>query len=488
MFYFFFSVVLLPALAIFYVIYQRYLHPLAGIPGPFWASLSRLWLVKHCRDGDMHRVMIALHERHGKLIRIGPNELSIADIDAIKTVYAAGTKFRKSEWYGVWQGHRKFDLFAERDERLHGQQRRLVSRPYSMESLKDLEPYVDDAVRVFLSNMEKSKGQSIDMGNWVQLFAFDVIGEVTFSKPFGFMENGRDDGSFKAIQAALWSASWLGQVPWVYWMHDRLMPYIGNHLSVNNRHGGLRTFAATEVSSRKERGSGRKDILSKLFTIHDERPGEFDHAAVVSMATSNIFAGSDTTAVSTRAIIYYLLKNPLCKQKLIDEIDTFRAQGKISDPVSLSEADNMPYLQAVMWEALRCHPAVGLTLARVVPSEGATIDGHFIPSGTIVGANPWVVHRIKDIYGEDVGTFRPERWLEDKNGDKRRYFLTFGAGARMCLGRNISWMEMSKLIPTLFMHYEIELTNPEAEWTEKNWWFVMQSGVNCILQPRKLQV
>jgi len=71
------------------------------------------------------------------------------------------------------------------------------------------------------------------------------------------------------------------------------------------------------------------------------------------MATSNIFAGSDTTAISTRAIIYYLLKNPIAKQKLVDEVDDRKRQGRLSDPVKLAEADSMPYLQAVMYEALR---------------------------------------------------------------------------------------------------------------------------------------
>lgn len=58
-----------------YVFYQRFLSPLAGIPGPFWASLSPWWMVKHSWAGDMHRVMPRLHERHGKLVRTGPNEL-----------------------------------------------------------------------------------------------------------------------------------------------------------------------------------------------------------------------------------------------------------------------------------------------------------------------------------------------------------------------------------------------------------------------------
>ena len=78
----------------------------------------------------------------------------------------------KSEWYSVFQGNRKFDLFAERDEQLHGIQRRLVSHTYAMESLKTLEPGVKDSVSLFLAKMKQLQGQAIDMGVWVQLFAF----------------------------------------------------------------------------------------------------------------------------------------------------------------------------------------------------------------------------------------------------------------------------------------------------------------------------
>jgi cytochrome P450 len=137
----------------------------------------------------------------------------------------------------------------------------------------------------------------------------------------------------------------------------------------------------SEVTSRKERGSDRNDILSKLFKVHNDKPEQFDQMGVISMATSNIAAGSDTTAISIRAIIYYLLKNPNTLQKLRDEIDQRRKEGKLSDPVKLNEADDMPYLQAVMYEALRLHPAVGMTLPRVVPEGGCEIGGVFLPAG-----------------------------------------------------------------------------------------------------------
>lgn len=80
--------------------------------------------------------------------------------------------------------------------------------------------------------------------------------------------------------------------------------------------------------------------------------------------------------------------------------------------------------------------------------------------------------------------FRPDRWLKEDTGDMRRFFFAFGSGARMCLGRNISWLEMSKLIPALFLHYNLELADAEAEWSETCYWFVMQSGLKVVVSKR----
>jgi cytochrome P450 len=298
----------------------------------------------------------------------------------------------------------------------------------------------------------------------------DVVGGLTFSKRFGFLERGADDGSFRNIEGALRSAAWLGQMPWIYWLNDYLTPVLGNRLGIAARHGSIRKFAAQQVDSRKEKDHGQyHDLLSRLFEVHKEKPNEMNDNAVLSMATSNVFAGSDTTAISLRSIIYYLLKNPLCKEKFVSEIDERKKRGKLSDPVKLEEANEMPYLQACMYEALRLHPAVGMSLPRVVPVDGIEIDGKFLPAGTIVGVNPWVVHRDQEVFGEEVETFRPERWLERDRSDMDRFFFAFGSGARVCLGRNISWMEMSKLVPTLFSKFDLQLANPEASWKETCW-------------------
>ena len=353
-----------------------------------------------------------------------------------------------------------------------------------MESLKDLEPYVDDAVAAFLSKLSKLQEQPINMALWAQLFAFDVVGEVTFSKRFGFMDAGQDDGSFAQIDNALRSAAWVGQVPWLYWLHDWISPYIGNRLGITARHGSLRSFAAKEVDARKTRGSDHRDILEKLFEVHRDKPEEMNDMAVLSMATSNVFAGSDTTAISIGSVLYHLCCNRQAKDKLMEEIVATQKDGQIGKTVAMDVARAMPYLQACLYEALRLFPAVGMTLPRVTPPEGIEIDGRFIPGGTVVGANPWVVHQDKDVFGEDVTAFRPERWIESDSSEMHRFFFAFGAGARVCLGKNLGWLEMSKLIPLLLLNFDIELADPRVALGEKAWWFVKQEGLIMKVRAR----
>jgi hypothetical protein len=150
----------------------------------------------------------------------------------------------------------------------------------------------------------------------------DVIGEVTFSRRLGFIDAQKNDGTLWRIKNASQSGSWIGQVPWLYWFHHRIIPIVGNLLAINVRHGCLRTFAVLEIQSRKDRGSDHEDITSKLFDIQRGKSKDFREADITSMAASNIMAGSDTTVISLRVTIYHLLKNREDKRQLLEEIET----------------------------------------------------------------------------------------------------------------------------------------------------------------------
>jgi cytochrome P450 len=135
----------------------------------------------------------------------------------------------------------------------------------------------------------------------------------------------------------------------------------------------------------------------------------------------------------------------------------------------------------------RLHPATGLPLWRVVPSPGATISSHFFPAGTIVGLNTWVAHYNTHVFGSDAATFRPERWLEAPPEQLKRmdaYYVPFGLGSRTCLGRHISEIEMSKLIPRLVREFEFEIIK-EGEWETQNYWFVKPT--DFVLKVKKFE-
>lgn len=169
------------------------------------------------------------------------------------------------------------------------------------------------------------------------------------------------------------------------------------------------------------------------------------YLAVVHLST-NVFAGSDTTAIALRAIIYFLCRHPACTDRMMTEIVEADQKGSLSKPISYKEASTLlPYMGAVVREAMRLHPSVGLLMERHVPAGGLDIHGHHLPAGTVVGINPWVTNRNEEAFPMPE-SFRPERWLEASDANRKRmdmiWELNFGGGSRKCIGRNISWIEI----------------------------------------------
>lgn len=197
------------------------------------------------------------------------------------------------------------------------------------------------------------------------------------------MDEGVDDGAFTMIDNILQCANWVGHITWFYYICIWLAPIIGNRLAVTQRQGKLLQISQQNIKERKARGTDRNDMLEQLFEVQREKPDKFDDICVASMAASNIFAGSDSTSVSISAFLYHTLRNPDVKKRLIDEINEHAAKHNIphGSVFDLDVINNMPYLQACMYEALRCHPAVGVSLGRVVPAAGMQIGEQFIPGG-----------------------------------------------------------------------------------------------------------
>lgn len=80
-------------------------------------------------------------------------------------------------------------------------------KAFSMDVVVGLEPFADKCIDVLLRRLREvtNNGEKpINPVDWMQYFAFDVLGEINFSKDLGFMEKGYDlDGIIGAIGGIL---------------------------------------------------------------------------------------------------------------------------------------------------------------------------------------------------------------------------------------------------------------------------------------------
>ena len=124
-----------------------------------------------------------------------------------------------------------------------------------------------------------------------------------------------------------------------------------------------------------------KDFISIMFAMHDRDPTGFTQDDIRYHIIPSIGGGSDTTAITIGAVIYYLCKSETVLHKLRWELEQSRHARRLSHPVKWKEAQDCPYLQVVIKEAMRMCPGNGLPMPRIVPEGGLTLAGHSIPAG-----------------------------------------------------------------------------------------------------------
>ncbi|KAJ5573548.1 uncharacterized protein N7459_007975 [Penicillium hispanicum] len=471
--------------------------PLKDIPGPFWSRFTSLWYFNRVRKGQFEHDNIRLHQQYGAVVRVAPNQYSISDASAIKTVYGTGSRFAKAAWYDGWKHPQQWSVFSDRDIKRHSETRKTFTNLYSLSSLLHYEVFVDQCAEIFTQRLDEiaDNKQTFNLGHWFQCYAFDVIGNLTFGERFGFLDRGADiDGAIEAVHKMMMYSTLVGIYP--EW-HPRLFgflsqfkwsgaggrQYISDFVRDKIRKRGQQTDKTEKATSAT---TGPQDFLEKLLLARDKNPEKVTEFHLLMMGRSNVGAGSDTTAISLSGIMWYLLQNAEVFHKLRDEIDELTARGRCSANVTFKESQEMPYFQAVMKEALRMHSATGLPMWRVVPDGGAELNGRFFPAGTVVGVNTWVAHYDERIF-PDAKAFRPERWLEGESDPERlkamnQMYMPFGLGSRTCLGKHISILEMSKLIPRLVRDYDI--VPLRKTWSTQNYWFVKPTDFEVKIQKR----
>ncbi|CAI8592942.1 unnamed protein product [Vicia faba] len=149
-----------------------------------------------------------------------------------------------------------------------------------------------------------------------------------------------------------------------------------------------------------------------------------------------LIAGTDTSSITLEWAMANLLNNPNILKKAKDEFDTHMGQDYFIDEHDISK---LSYLQNIVYETLRLHPAAPLLLPHF-SSEDFTIEKYNIPQNTILMVNAWAIHRDPNLWTDPI-CFKPERF--EKEGEINK-LLSFGMGRRACPGENLAHRTVKK--------------------------------------------
>ncbi|OQV09709.1 hypothetical protein CLAIMM_13801 [Cladophialophora immunda] len=301
-------------------------------------------------------------------------------------------------------------------------------------------------------------------------FAADIMTMISFTEPWGFVRNSRDERGILG--------SWRKGLP-LFGFAGRCnsfrkilsIPGIGEKFlpsaTDKDGFGYLMNWADKEVSRREEKlGDGltsdQPDFLQHCLDARmDGKP--LSPVQKRAHVTLLIQAGADTTGTALGATLRFLALNPEKLKRAWEEIEAADRAGKLSDPIQYEETrEYLPFFCACIKEATRLCPPADNLFGRVVGKAGKVIDGHFLPPGTEITSNAYVVQRDPVLYGPDPEAFRPERWLDSKEkaAEMELHSFVFGIGPRICLGKDVAIIELHKLLPEIIRRFDIELVTP----------------------------
>ncbi|KAJ6577437.1 cytochrome P450 [Mycena capillaripes] len=462
------------------------LHPLAKYPGPLLCKVSKLWFTGIAMSGKQHLYYCELHQRYGDVVRIGPNELSFRYVNAIVPMMGSKGMPKGPWWDGRVPENREVrPLLALRDPEEHARRRRAWNRAFSTPALKDYEVLIDARISqlVDILTTKIASENSVDLSKWLGWLTYDIMNDVMFSSGGDSMEfEDRDDTSRLLVNAQP-MALLMSHLPWLGELYLWL-PGIGQGLRA------FRKYAAQRASERKARGSHHKDVFYHLIDEAGLEPSPPSSAQILSDGGLAIIAGAETTSTTLCHIIWFLLCNPTAYRRLQTEVD----DPKSNTWVPASQA-RMPYLNAVINEALRLFPAVlsGSQRAPLIGSGGQTIGSHFVPEGTSAVVHTFSLHHDPRYFSPLPDAFIPERWLstdeqmaleptifgENEVIHNTSAFIPFSVGPSNCVGRNLAYQEMRMVICTLISKFEMRFEDGfDVDSWEKDMldYFVVQRG------------
>ena len=434
-----------------YIILPSFLSPLSKIPNAhFTSSVLSIWIWWKRRTGFETRFIYSAHQKQGPIIRLGPNEVSVASIDGLRQVYTGG--FEKDKWYvDEFENYKTPNLVSMLQHKPHSIRKRMISNVYSKSYLHnspDLHILSSTLLYTRLLPVLHSVAQAVTPINVLELFQACGM-DFTSAYLFGITNGTNFISDIRARRQYFHN----------YLVKSRRLPGAGLAtqeieafcLSMCNAASAFPSNTFPTPSPPMTNPIVYTQLLTSL--LNPSSPTPRVQTIIASELLDHLIAGHETTGITLTYLLYSLSQRPALQSLLRSELLTLspplRYPAPCSEAVDDQEQslvpdtkalDTLPLLNAIAYETLRLYAAAPAPQPRISPPRPTVIDGYTIPTGTRVSTAAYVMHRNTAVYPEPE-VWRPERWLGEK-GEEMRWFWAFGSGGRMCVGSHFALLGM----------------------------------------------
>ncbi|KAK3360740.1 cytochrome P450 [Lasiosphaeria hispida] len=472
------------ALALYYVVssftaWCRLRH----VPGPFLASFSYLWLVRNNLLGISSTQLLSL-KKYGSVVRVAPNYVLTDDPAALRRISGPRSAYGRDDWWtGLRIDPRQDNMLTTMDTAAHDRLKAQTANGYNGRDNVDIEGSLNTQIaqlkalirRCYISTPAESR--NADLVWLIRFFTLDSVTSLAYGEPFGYMEANEDLFDFnKEFQELSKPVSVVLDTPILRTLiNSPLAPHIMPKITDKKGMGRLIALGQEFVRRHFATDPDSKDMVGS-FIRHGLSQEQCEAECVVQ-----VIAGSDTTGTTIRTALLFVLSTPRIYNSFMEEARSAINNGDVSSsaPITYSQGKKLPYLQAIIYEALRVRPPALYGHFKSVPPGGDTVNGIFLPGGTAIGHNLFGLMMSEDIFGSDADTFRPERFLEcdavKRVEMERAVEFAFGTGRWMCAGKLVAFTQLNKVIFELLRTFEIQLMHPGRPWEEDSAIFWHQS-------------
>ncbi|PYH68338.1 cytochrome P450 [Aspergillus vadensis CBS 113365] len=463
------------------IIYNLYLHPLSNYPGPLLWRAFRFPFIHANISGHLPHRIRELHTQYGDIVRVAPDELSFLDPRAWRDIYTDREFVRPHQYKDQPPGKTAANLIACSEEE-HARLRKNLAPGFSEKFTALQEPIVQKYIDTLFNKLDakifthksERKSADVDLVEWINYLAFDVIGDLTWGSSFGCLEGlqyhpwVQTVSQFKAaiIVGSMKFYPMLYQLLLAITPADALKPVM-EMWKVTDEKVAQRVAASSAGAT----STTHPDFVGTMIASKTMTQEEMEVNSMMIVA-----AGSESITTLITGIINYLLREK--DQKTLQTlVGLLRQTFSTEQDITATRLKSLPYLDAFLMEGMRLCPTIPDAMRRQVPRGGATVAGQFVPEGMIVSIPPFSSYRAARNFTHP-NEFAPERWLEEDErfrGDSARQkeaFNPFSLGPHNCPGQNLAWMELRLILARLLWRYDLTTGVELPIWEEQGiWWF-----------------